>query len=361
MFGNMLKAKIIGIGDVHIQMNIGCTLMLKDVCHVSDLRFHLISGIALDHLGYASCFGNGKWKLTRGSMVVARGAFCGGLYKTCAKVCFAGLTTTKDESLSDMWHMRLSQCGEIKLESLAKKSLIPFAKGVSLISCDIDMQNVFFFFCLVDEKVECFHPRICECNEFAHKQRKDFDGEVVSCIFLEYKRLGVKSLWDVNQKILRCRDVLNTVEPRVSVPDLAPSSPLLKVCPVKGDCQKDVLEACNISDVLLPRDVEQGELSPLPGIVVEFGEFVAVEPCPGTLLINFGDVSTDFDYYVLVRILITTFLLGPKKKVVEAPPELVAPENPPLYIPFKLEDFRNTRFYRHMNAGEALDVFRVES
>ncbi|KAG8367004.1 hypothetical protein BUALT_Bualt16G0027300 [Buddleja alternifolia] len=104
------------------------------------------------------------------------------------------------------------------------------------------------------------------------------------------------------------------------------------------------------------------------------GEFVAVEPCPGTLLINFGDIATAWSngrFYNVkhrvvckqagIRISIATFLLGPKEEVVEAPPELVTPENPRLYIPFKFEEFRNTRFYKHMNAGEALDLFRVES
>ncbi|KAG8381945.1 hypothetical protein BUALT_Bualt05G0025400 [Buddleja alternifolia] len=186
------------------------------------------------------------------------------------QVCSAGLTTAKDESLSNLWHMRLSQCGEIKLESLAKKSLIPFAKGVSLISCDSDKHKSVSFHS-IDEKIDCFHPRIYECNEFSLEQRKESDGEAISCIFSGYKSLGVKRLWDVNRNILRCQDVLDTVEPRVSVPDLAPSSFLLKVCPVKEDCQKDVLEACNISDVPLTRDVEQGKLSPLLSTAVDFG------------------------------------------------------------------------------------------
>ncbi|KAL0430370.1 UNVERIFIED_CONTAM: 2-oxoglutarate-dependent dioxygenase DAO [Sesamum radiatum] len=52
---------------------------------------------------------------------------------------------------------------------------------------------------------------------------------------------------------------------------------------------------------------------------------------------------------------------GPKEAMVEALPELVAPENPRLFVSFRFEDFRKNRFYKHMNAGEALDLFRVES
>ena len=41
--------------------------------HVPDLSLNLISGVALDLEGYVNYFGNGKWKLTKGSLVAARG------------------------------------------------------------------------------------------------------------------------------------------------------------------------------------------------------------------------------------------------------------------------------------------------
>ncbi|KAL0461529.1 UNVERIFIED_CONTAM: 2-oxoglutarate-dependent dioxygenase DAO [Sesamum latifolium] len=109
-------------------------------------------------------------------------------------------------------------------------------------------------------------------------------------------------------------------------------------------------------------------------VMQKSGEFVAVEPCPGALLVNFGDIATVWSngrFYNVkhrvvckqegIRISIATFLLGPKEAMVETPPELVTPEHPRLFVPFRFEDFRKTRFYKHMNAGEALDLFRVES
>ena len=71
--GNTNYSKIVGIGGVCIRTSLDCTLTLKDVRHVPDLRLHLISGVALDKMGYDNHFGNGKWKLTKGSLVVAKG------------------------------------------------------------------------------------------------------------------------------------------------------------------------------------------------------------------------------------------------------------------------------------------------
>ena len=74
-------------------MSIGFTLTLKDARHVSDLRINIISASALDQLGYENYFGSGKWKLTKGSLVVAREDAHGSLYKLRAKVCNSGMNT----------------------------------------------------------------------------------------------------------------------------------------------------------------------------------------------------------------------------------------------------------------------------
>ncbi|KAF7127171.1 hypothetical protein RHSIM_Rhsim11G0049900 [Rhododendron simsii] len=51
----------------------GCVRMRnQDVRHVLDIRLNLISIEKLDDEGYNNHFGNGKWKLTKGSLVVAQ-------------------------------------------------------------------------------------------------------------------------------------------------------------------------------------------------------------------------------------------------------------------------------------------------
>ena len=41
--GNKIVSQIVGIGDICIQTSMGCTLTLKDVRHIPDLRLNLIS------------------------------------------------------------------------------------------------------------------------------------------------------------------------------------------------------------------------------------------------------------------------------------------------------------------------------
>ncbi|GMN56195.1 hypothetical protein TIFTF001_025319 [Ficus carica] len=102
------------------------------------------------------------------------------------------------------------------------------------------------------------------------------------------------------------------------------------------------------------------------------GEFVAVDPWPGTLLLNLGDVAKVWSNgrfhnvqhrvqckEAAIRVSIATFLLGPIEEAVEAPPELVDREHPRLYIPFGYEDYRKLRLSNNMRAGEALDLVRA--
>ncbi|KAA8550233.1 hypothetical protein F0562_001917 [Nyssa sinensis] len=126
--GNTSHSKIVGIGDVCIRTSVGYMMTLRDVRHVPDLRLNLISGIALDREGYMNYFGNGVWKLTKGSLVVARGKACCTLYKTNLKVCRDGLNSIEDGTSPNLWHKRLGHMSEKGLQILAKRFLIPFAK-----------------------------------------------------------------------------------------------------------------------------------------------------------------------------------------------------------------------------------------
>ena len=75
--GNSSYSKIMGIGYVCIKINVGSTMMLKDVQHVLDLRMNVFSTLTMDRAGYCNYLGNGRWKLTKGPLVVARGHVCG--------------------------------------------------------------------------------------------------------------------------------------------------------------------------------------------------------------------------------------------------------------------------------------------
>ena len=69
---NSSHSKIVGIGDVCFETNMGCKLTLKDVRHVPNLRLNLMSDFVLDKQGYGNHFGKGKWKLTKGHWLLQK-------------------------------------------------------------------------------------------------------------------------------------------------------------------------------------------------------------------------------------------------------------------------------------------------
>ncbi|KAK6128818.1 hypothetical protein DH2020_037454 [Rehmannia glutinosa] len=102
------------------------------------------------------------------------------------------------------------------------------------------------------------------------------------------------------------------------------------------------------------------------------GKFEAIDPCPGTLLVNLGDIAAvwsngrflNVKHRVMcketgIRVSIASFLLGPKEAIVEAPLELVDLEHPRLFAPFTYQDYRNFRIGNGLHTGEALDCLRI--
>ena len=134
--GNDSYADIVRIGDICVRVNIGYTLILKDVRHVPEIRLNLISTHVLDKEGYGNYFRDGKWRLNEGSLVFGRGKICCTLYKTQVKLCKDVISVAQEDSSPNLWHRRLAHMSEKGLQILAKKSLIPFAKGMSLNPCD---------------------------------------------------------------------------------------------------------------------------------------------------------------------------------------------------------------------------------
>ena len=77
---------VISIGDIFLKTSIGNKLVLKDVRHTPDIRLNLISTDRLDYEGFTNSFAESKWKLTKCSLVVARGKKHNTLYVMEAKL-----------------------------------------------------------------------------------------------------------------------------------------------------------------------------------------------------------------------------------------------------------------------------------
>jgi hypothetical protein len=89
----------------------------------------------LDDIGLGSHFGEGKWKLTKGSLIVARGAKQGCLYVIKTKLCKQEVNVAETNSSPELWHKRLGHMSEKGLNSLAHKDLLPEVKGMTLRPC----------------------------------------------------------------------------------------------------------------------------------------------------------------------------------------------------------------------------------
>ncbi|KAD7478534.1 hypothetical protein R6Q59_007966 [Mikania micrantha] len=101
-------------------------------------------------------------------------------------------------------------------------------------------------------------------------------------------------------------------------------------------------------------------------VMNQSGDFVPVDPWPGTLLVNLGDMATVWTNgrfcnvkhrvqckEASTRVSIASFLLGPDE-ILEPLPELVDDDHPRVFVPTTYEDYRKLRFSTKLHAGEAL-------
>ena len=88
-FGKMFLADdepldIVGKGDVHMSTSNGVQWKLQDVRHVPGLKRNMISMSQIDADGYTTTFGGGRWRITTGDLVIAKGNKSRKLYMTTA-------------------------------------------------------------------------------------------------------------------------------------------------------------------------------------------------------------------------------------------------------------------------------------
>ena len=103
---------------------------------MKDMFLHLISVGVLDDEGYVSINGDGKWKIIKGSLVVARVNKRRGLYWTTASACVDMVNAVESDTSSTLWHKRLSHISDKGLNVLAKKKLLSNFKSPKLEKCE---------------------------------------------------------------------------------------------------------------------------------------------------------------------------------------------------------------------------------
>jgi hypothetical protein len=73
---------VVGLGDVRIRVHSDSVWKLQKVRHVPELKKNLISVGQLDEEGHSIHFHGGKWKVSKGARILARGHKTGTLYMT---------------------------------------------------------------------------------------------------------------------------------------------------------------------------------------------------------------------------------------------------------------------------------------
>ncbi|XP_057461048.1 2-oxoglutarate-dependent dioxygenase DAO-like [Actinidia eriantha] len=105
----------------------------------------------------------------------------------------------------------------------------------------------------------------------------------------------------------------------------------------------------------------------------ETGENITIDPMPGSLVVNLGDLDEIWSigklwsvkhrvqcYEGSVRLSIALFVLGPKDGALGAPEELVDSEHPRLYNLMNFEDYRMLRITTRSPTG-AIEHLRIKS
>lgn len=134
--GNNDLTKVVGIGNIHLKMDNGSTVLLRDVKHAPSVRLNLISIGKLDDDGYGNNFVDGKWKISKGSLVLAKGTkLKENLYLLQASILVDSVNVVKKQCSPELWHKRLSHISAKGLDVLVKKNILQGAKSSIFDKC----------------------------------------------------------------------------------------------------------------------------------------------------------------------------------------------------------------------------------
>ncbi|KAG9441314.1 hypothetical protein H6P81_017168 [Aristolochia fimbriata] len=174
--GNGQNCKIEGRGIIHLKMNDGGKLILKQVRHIPDLQKNLISVNKLDQEGYKITFENSSWKVSRGALTLIKGKAVGTLYPLCTKVDqIVSLAAEKDDKAS-LWHHRLGHLSESGMRILHSKKV--------LTDCVLGKQKRVSFN-KDDREEKSNRLDLVHTNVWGPAQGKSFGGNLYFVIFID--------------------------------------------------------------------------------------------------------------------------------------------------------------------------------
>ncbi|KAH9294173.1 hypothetical protein KI387_040625 [Taxus chinensis] len=133
--GDDEPCNIVGKGSVHVKLQNGNTWVLKNVRHVPSLRRNLISVGKLGDEGCMVIFTTDSWKVTKGSLVVARGKKVGTLYLSTVSTDPSSILATTGIDTT-LWHHRLGHMSEKGMKILHSQGKLSDLKNIDLDFCE---------------------------------------------------------------------------------------------------------------------------------------------------------------------------------------------------------------------------------
>ena len=88
--------------------------------HVPKLTKSLISAGQLDDAGFSCVFGDSSWKITKGSLVVARGSKSGVLYMLHVSTVKNHVICVTEQPSVSLWHHRLGHMSQSGMKILSR-------------------------------------------------------------------------------------------------------------------------------------------------------------------------------------------------------------------------------------------------
>ncbi|GJT46799.1 retrovirus-related pol polyprotein from transposon TNT 1-94 [Tanacetum coccineum] len=133
--GNTRLLRIAYIGDICLKFDTGMELVLHNVKYVPDMRLNIISTSLLDEDGYHNSSGNGLWKVTLGSLIVASGKKESKFYVTHPKISKSIVNVVDNDDMTELWHKKLGHMGEKGMSILYKKNMLSGMHDINLKKC----------------------------------------------------------------------------------------------------------------------------------------------------------------------------------------------------------------------------------
>lgn len=134
--GDDHELRIAGIGDIDLQIGHGRIFTLHDVRHVPELKKNLISTSQLGLNGHVLSFGHGKWKICKGSLVMAKGSLLDTLYPLYCTVSCGSAHATTELLTGVLWHCRLGHMSKKGMETLSRCGYLPMFSGSEFADCE---------------------------------------------------------------------------------------------------------------------------------------------------------------------------------------------------------------------------------